>query len=341
MRFRAWRGLTESYRAAVEGHSPWSPDERAPEPIIVPDVAIEPSLRTLLPTLGDEGVAALAFFPLVASGHLVGKFMVYYGDRHEPTELEIEVARAIADHVAMAVSRFEAIDGLRDTVRFNEVFTGVLGHDLRNPMQAISTAAHLLRGRLDPNPRDAALVDRILASGQRMARMIDQLLDFTRMRVGSGVPIFPSMCDLGDVLRQVTGEIEQAHSDAHISLEARGDLRGTWDSDRLAQVFSNLVANAVQHGERSHGVRVEADGTDSASVRVVVHNAGSIPDALLPMIFEPLAGGAQRRDGTRGLGLGLYIAKAISSAHGGRIEASSNATEGTTFVVRLPRAAAV
>jgi signal transduction histidine kinase len=110
-----------------------------------------------------------------------------------------------------------------------------------------------------------------------------------------------------------------------------------WDGDRLSQVFSNLVANALQHGVPEHGVRVRIDGTGGDQVHVQIDNGGVIPAALLPKLFEPMAGGERRRDGSRGLGLGLYIGQEILRAHGGLIEVRSAEPAGTSFTVSLPR----
>jgi PAS domain S-box-containing protein len=122
-----------------------------------------------------------------------------------------------------------------------------------------------------------------------------------------------------------------------VTLEHVGDTSGTWDPDRLAQMFSNLIGNAVQHGSPTDGVRVLVDGMDPAVVRVRVHNLGAIPAGLLPRLFDPLTAGERRRQRARGLGLGLYIAKEIVAAHAGLLTVKSNEADGTTFTVSLPR----
>src|SRR5262249_25455732 len=149
MRFRAWRGLSDAYRAAVEGHSPWSRGTRAPDPVMVPDVRQSPALAPLLPAIQAEGIAALGFIPLVAEAQLIGKFMVYYDRPRELSPSELELARAVANQVAAAVARLGAVAELRQTVHFNELFTAILGHDLRNPLGAIMTAAQLVMMRYE------------------------------------------------------------------------------------------------------------------------------------------------------------------------------------------------
>jgi signal transduction histidine kinase len=233
--------------------------------------------------------------------------------------------------------RFAAVEELRETVRFNEIFTGILGHDLRNPLGAIMTAAELALKR-DENERLVKPLSRIVTSGTRMARMIDQLLDFTRVRVGAGIPLAPRPLDISSVVRQVMDELDDTHPDCTLHFEHAGDTNGVWDADRLSQVFSNLVANAVQHGDLEHGVSVRVDGTHAAQVLVEVRNMGRIPQEILPRVFEPMTGVSPRRENTQGLGLGLFISQQILRAHGGRIDVQSS-EHGTTFTVSLPRLA--
>lgn len=335
MRFRAWRGLSDGYRAAVEGHSPWRPDAVNPQAILVPDVERDETLAPHLPVFRAEKIGSLAFIPLVAGGRLIGKFMVYHGDPRDCAPAQIDMASAIANHVAAACARFASVSQLEQTVRFNEMFAGILGHDLRNPLGAIMASAELALRR-DEGGKVARPISRILTSGTRMARMIDQLLDFTRVRVGAGIPLQLAPVDLFAVLRQITDELEQAHP-AALRLDLRGRGEGNFDLDRLSQVFSNLMGNALQHGVPERGVEVRVDGVEAARIRVEVRNGGEIPPALLGKLFEPMTGGERRRDGSQGLGLGLYISKQIVEAHGGQIEVTSSAASGTRFLVTLPR----
>jgi signal transduction histidine kinase len=140
-------------------------------------------------------------------------------------------------------------------------------------------------------------------------------------------------------MRQAVDELSDTHADWHFSFERDGDTLGVWDSDRILQVFSNLVANAVQHGSREHGVRVRMGGSEPDVVSVRIHNMGAIPTLVLPRLFEPMAGGDRRRSNSRGLGLGLYISREIVKAHGGEIQVDTSPEGGTTFSVRLPRVA--
>ncbi len=336
MKFRAWRGISDEYRAAVEGHSPWPRGVAAPAPVLIADVLVDPGLSSFRPLFESERIGALGFIPLVAAGRLIGKLMVYFDEPRALDPREIEMARAIADHVATGLSRFEAIAELKDAVRFHEMFAAVLGHDLRNPLAAIMTAAHVAMGRAN-NEKIVKPLARIVTSGDRMARMIEQLLDFTRVRMGGALPIATRSCDLGAVLRQVVDELDDANPEHTLALEEHGDTGGMWDHDRLLQVFSNLIGNAVQHGQAASGVRVLVDGSSADSVRVEVHNQGAIPVAILPNLFQPLSGRAARHYRSNGLGLGLHISDQIVRAHGGAIAVTSSEEGGTTFSVTLPR----
>jgi signal transduction histidine kinase len=200
------------------------------------------------------------------------------------------------------------------------------------------TAAQLLlmrqEGQGDPNAKP---VSRILTSGQRMARMIEQLLDLTRARSGGGIELRGSEATLDDVCSQAVEELEVAHPDWRIRQEVVGDVAGNWDTDRLLQVISNLVANAGQHGRRGSEIVLGVDGRDASTVYIRVHNQGTIPSTLLPSLFDPFRGTYPRREQSRGLGLGLFIVKEIVRSHGGSVSVESSEAHGTTFSVRLPR----
>ena len=226
-------------------------------------------------------------------------------------------------------------------VRFGEMLVGVVGHDLRNPLSAITAAAGLLERRADS---DTVMkpVRRIGASAHRMERMIAQLLDFTRIRLGGGLPLERTRVDLAEVSRSIIDELEPVYR-SRIVLQSNGDVTGVWDRDRLSQLLSNLTANACQHGTPGLPVDIVLDGSPSDIVRLEIRNGGVIPPDLLPVVFEPLrhrGNGGKKRGGGSGLGLGLYITQEIAHAHGGTIQVESTKTAGTHFIVELPRAPA-
>jgi signal transduction histidine kinase len=243
-------------------------------------------------------------------------------------ELELALREALIREKA---AREEA----ERSVRYNEMFAGMLGHDLRNPLSAITTGANYI-ARLNSSQKSVRAATRILGSAERMGRMIDQLLDFTRIRVGSGLPLAPTRLDLEEVCCKVKDALEAANPDRNIVVEAQGNVAGEWDHDRLHQVFSNLVANALHHGTEGCPIVIRCEGVDVDHVEVSVHNDGVVVPEVLPILFEPFRGNT-RYQRTRGLGLGLYITQQIVVAHGGAIEVASREGAGTTFRIRLPR----
>lgn len=231
-----------------------------------------------------------------------------------------------------------------ETLRLHELFSAVLGHDLRGPLSAITTAAELLARRPDESTR--AVAQRLLRSGQWMGRMIEDMLDLARTRQGGGMPMACERFDLGALAERVVQERQSTWSDKQVQLECRGDLHGDWDEDRLTQVLSNLVGNALRHGDAAT-VQVLVDGSQATSVHLSVRNGGEIPVDVLPHIFDPFRSGRaraeeapSRRTSTRneGLGLGLYIVREIVRAHGGQLQVESSAGQ-TRFTVVLPRVA--
>lgn len=343
MRFRCWRGLSPEYRAAVEGHSPWSADTVDPQPVCVEDVSKDPSLTGFRAVFAAEGIRALAFIPLVHLGRLLGKFMLYDSEPRAFTDEELSLARLLADQVAAAVQqkldaeeRERLIAELRETLRLNQMLAAILGHDLRNPLASIANTAELISRRA-PDERTAKDGARILTASRRMNRLIEQLLDYTRLREGVQIPVDPQSCDLLATTRQVVDELRASWPQRSVELASRGETHGLWDCDRLAQVMSNLVANALAHGTPDAPVSVAIDGTDRHEVVVEVCNGGVIPPERLEGIFEPFATGAPADKPRRGLGLGLYITRELVRAHAGRIEVRSDTDAGTVFHIELPR----
>jgi signal transduction histidine kinase len=221
----------------------------------------------------------------------------------------------------------------REAEKTRELFLGSLGHDLRNPLNAIAVSAHTLKRR---TPEAAQpILARILGSTDRMVRMIDQLLDFTRSRLGAGISLQLEPADLASICRAASDELEVLYP-GRIRFSAEGDLAGRWDADRLLQVLANLLSNAVLYGAADEPVELTARG-DGASVRVDVTNRGpAITEDALTRIFDPFRRGPNA--GSRsGQGLGLFIAREIVQAHPGAIAVRSDPVSGTTFSVTLPR----
>lgn len=223
-----------------------------------------------------------------------------------------------------------------EALRTTEMFMAILSHDLRNPLNAVLASGQLLARQADPQAVQK-IASRIISSGTRMTGIIEQMLDVARARLGGGIKIVPETAHLGDLVRRVASEQQAQLPELKLQLAESGDLVGTWDPGRLAQAVSNLLGNAVKHGNRAEAIQIELDGLESGSVRLVVSNAGGIPESSRRRLFEPFQGRETGGKPESGLGLGLYIVQQIVAAHGGSVEACCDEPERTAFVVQLPR----
>jgi signal transduction histidine kinase len=209
---------------------------------------------------------------------------------------------------------------------------GILAHDLRNPLAAIATSADLLARLPSGSDKAHRMVERINRSARRMTVMIRDILDYTRGRLGGGIPLRRQPTDLAAISRSVVDEIRAGHPIARIDVETAGRLTGYWDPARIEQALSNLIANAVQHG--GPDIRLLASGEEPDDVVVTVRNSGQpIPGDQLATVFDAFKKG---ETSPGGLGLGLFIVREIVQAHEGTVAVTSSA-EGTTFSFRLPR----
>jgi len=218
-----------------------------------------------------------------------------------------------------------------------DLFTASIGHDLRNPLNAIAMAGLLLNASDTLDPRARSAIAQIQLSVGRIENMLQQLGDFTRVRLGAMIGYDRRQTDVADVCRRIVAEIQTSHPGRRLSLRHEGDMSAMVDPSRIGELLSNVIGNAVQHGSSDGEVAVHgyAHGDD---VLVDVHNAGPpIPPDQIKLLFEPMRRGRTTRAREPGsLGLGLYIARTIAVAHGGDIQVVSN-TSGTTFRTMLPR----
>jgi signal transduction histidine kinase len=251
------------------------------------------------------------------------------------TEARLEERRAW-EALARAHEREEHME---QEAECRERFIGILGHDLRNPLSAVSFSARALscHGPLTPVQEELRL--RIMASADRMARMVSDILDLTRARRSGGIPLVLELTSLSAVCQRVLQELEAAYPGRYLFYEEEQPAEGVWDGERLAQVVSNLVANALEHGGADVPVFVRA-GVHGEMLALEVHNPGaSIPPDRLATLFEPFRRTEGEVTGKRrsGLGLGLYIVREIILAHGGQVSVRSVQGWGTTFTVLLPQ----
>lgn len=219
---------------------------------------------------------------------------------------------------------------------FAERLLGIVGHDLRNPLSAVITSASTL-GRHLNEPDQQKRVRQILSSAGRMEAIISNLLDYTRARSGA-LPLVRRRIDAHEVCRRTVREVQVSHPERALVVQAQGDATGDFDPDRLEQVVSNLVANAVKYGAKGEPVMVVTWGEKTMWTLQVSNGGDPIPPQILPRLFSPFERGPQSEATVKqSLGLGLYIASEVVRAHGGTISVSSSAGHRTVFTVRLPR----
>ncbi|MEE4717684.1 sensor histidine kinase [Pseudomonas alliivorans] len=243
------------------------------------------------------------------------------------------IDQALAESV---VTYTQAVDAARN------VFLGILGHDLRSPLGAISLSAEVLLGAGDLPPGATKNVSRIFTSVRRSVSIVGDLLDFTRTQLGSGIPVRRRMDDLAQACEAMVEEARAYHPDRNIVLLSEPRLAASFDRSRMEQVISNLIGNAIKHGDSGKAITVTLSD-DQGGARLSVHNEGvPIEEGARAGLFSPMVrylgeGGVEYGAGA-GLGLGLYIASAIINAHEGSIDVDSVAGRGTTFTVRIPLA---
>jgi signal transduction histidine kinase len=257
------------------------------------------------------------------------------------TGMPFEVDDMIRFNEAIDQALAESISSYTHEVQASRnIFLGILGHDLRTPLNAILLGADVLLRTDTLGARATKTASRIYASVKRATHIVADLLDFTRSQLGPGIPVKRTRVDLGPVCARIVDESRMVYPEASIVMAAPGQIEGDFDASRLEQVFSNLITNAVQHGNRNTPITVTLDATQS-TLRFSVHNTGSvIPDDVLPFIFNPMGRYSPQSSADNGpyasLGLGLFIVAEVVEAHDGHIEVSSTAESGTSFTVSIP-----
>jgi signal transduction histidine kinase len=307
--------------------------------------------RGLAPETGDDSQTAAEIHAVLRarSGFDVNQMASEYRAlRASVLRLWFAAAPALGPDDVEDLMRFnEAVDqALAESLlqfaaeveRSRTLFLGVLGHDLRNPLNAISLSAQLLAMRPQHDP--VGIARRIADSCRRAARLVDDLLDYTHTSLGGDMPVAPTAMDLLPAVRAELDALQIAHPARRLRLTASGSTLGRWDELRLRQAVGNLVGNALEHGARGSPVEVALDGMQADELVLTVANEGEpIPAALAERIFEPLTQGGA--DGAHGhLGLGLYIVRQIVRAHAGTVRLSSPPGGRIVFTITLPRGAA-
>ncbi len=363
MRFTCWSGLSDGYRAAVAGHSPWKVDAVDPEPIFIEDVAAATTLGELKGVVLGEGIKAMGFVPLVDQGRLLGKFMVYHDQPHRFGSDEVQLATVVAQHVSFGLSRAAADESIgrllvreqgarqdADLARAEAVaanrakddFLAMLAHELRNPLGVVVNAIALVDDSvLDAEAQRATGMVRRQAA--HLAHLLDDLLDVARITRGY-IALERRVLDIRTAVRHATEA-------QHRMLEAKGQLLTavvpdtpvcvTGDPARLQQVLGNLIDNASKYTPAGGSIWVELEALDNEAVLRVRDNGSGIPEQSLESVFELFTqANPTLARSAGGLGIGLTMVRRLVEMHGGSVVAHSNGPDlGTEMTVRLPLSA--
>ncbi|NMO20592.1 GAF domain-containing protein [Pyxidicoccus fallax] len=305
---------------------------------------LRPEHRSLVEGLGLYSVVVV---PLRIRGRVAGTLWVGRGGRPGPgftaedqgllEELAAKASLSI-ENARLFAEQQRSQEELRRRAEFEQQLVGIVSHDLRNPLAAISMSAGLLEKKGELSDSQKRTVLRIGQATERAARMIRDLLDFTKARLGGGIALHRQPTDLRDVVHQVADEVLVAHPGRHVDLDVPDEVKGEWDPDRIAQVLTNLLGNALTYSPAEAPVKVSARVDGEAAFLSIYNGGAPIPQELLPRLFEPMTRGALKEgQSSRSIGLGLYIVRDIVRGHGGSVDVVSSAQHGTTFTVRLPR----
>ena len=351
MHFKAWHGLSETYRAVVDGHSPWTRDAINPTPIAVNDTEADPAWEAYRPTFRAEGIRALAFVPLVWQRKLIGKFMLYRDDARPFSARELQLASAVGMQVAAALERKQhelelarayeverrAHLEAEQATRAREEILSVVSHDLRNPLATVLMSATALL-TVEPSERAhrvRTLGDRIHRQAALMARLIEDLVDFAGIQAGR-LALAPSAHAPHEIITTARDMFSSVVDERGLQLAVRAhpDLpKIRCDSDRVVQVLSNLLANSIKVTPRGGVVEIGAEETQGEVIFFVKDTGPGIDRTELPKMFERYWRSPNAV--YKGAGLGLSIARGIVDAHGGRIWAESEVGVGSSFYFSL------
>lgn len=243
---------------------------------------------------------------------------------------------AIDQAIAESVARYSML--LKTS---QDMFLAILGHDLRNPLSTTIMASMVLMRYEDSSAKVISAAARIYNSSQRMSTLITDLIDYTRTQLGQKLPVTLALTNLAKICTDIVEEQQIANPEQTILLETQGTFDGKWDEHRMAQVFSNLLGNAIQHGDVSSPIEVNLSASKRSVIIKITNKGNPIPASKIKHIFDPLVRHEQNEhvdfSKKTSLGLGLYIVREIVLAHNGTIGVTSTKAKGTTFEITLPR----
>lgn len=311
------------------------------KPVVIDHVAEDPLYANHHTPL-MYGLQSYISVPIILkNGQLFGTLCAIDPKPHQVSRPEIiGMFKLFVDLIAQHLSSAEelaASEALlieeRHTAELREQFIAILGHDLRNPVSAVSNVSQLLL-RMPLDDRMTRLANILKDASFRMKGLIDNVMDFASARMGGGIVLVRDDNDIEQTLKHVIGELSVIYPDTPIETQFTLNQPVNHDGKRLEQYFSNILANALTHGKKGEPVKVGADSSDDLFTLTVINTGPKIPDAAMSRLFQPFTRGDVKK-GQQGLGLGLYIASQIADAHGGSIEVASSANE-TSFTLRMP-----
>jgi signal transduction histidine kinase/ActR/RegA family two-component response regulator len=352
LRFKHWRGLSDAYRAAVEGHTPWSPGQREPEPILVEDVGADESLGRYKVDVEREGIRALGFFPLVPRGGTIGKIMVYWDVPHVCGRGEIELLRTLAGLTAFALDRHRMVaasDELHQRQRVESLglMAGGVAHDFNNLLVGVMGNAALALATLRPDAPAVRYLDDVSTAARRASELTKQLLAYS----GKGSFVIQS-CELAGLVAEcvrLLGTVLSQRAAVTVEIEPTCVVRA--DATQLRQIVINLLTNASDAlGDSAGKIRVSArqivvEGGDAPQIApagqslapgryciLTIEDTGVGMDAAtLGHIFDPFF-----TTKGQGRGLGLSAILGIVRSHHGAVHVESEPGSGSSFQVYLP-----
>jgi PAS domain S-box-containing protein len=297
----------------------------------------------IIPLVRRFHVSSLVLVPIEADTERVAVVAFFATRPRRFTSADLSFAEELGrrasqamhnSHLLLSAKRERALAEEAQSLR--ERLLDILGHDLRNPLSAITAAIRLLERR-ELRPEEATIVERIGSAASRMSRLIGQVLDFAQIRQGKSLPVDLRPANLHEICTGVVEELRLGNPNREIRLDLRGHGDATCDADRIAGALSNVVGNAIQYGAAGP-VDVSVDDAPGDRVAIAIHNDGSIPAAAQASIFEPYRRGRSfEAQPSRSIGLGLFIANETMKAHQGTISLSSTPERGTTFTLTIPR----
>jgi len=334
MQFQAWEGLSDAYRAAVNGHSPWTGDDPAPKTIKVPDALHDAAWAAYAPLFKQEGIRSLAFVPVVYEGRLLGKVMVYFDEPHDFTGNEVRLAEAFASHIAIMIHRSQAEDALRQSEKLAAAgrLAATVAHEINNPLEAVVNLVYLAKNAPAVSEHVKQFLELAETELQRVSYLSKQTLGFYRESRGAEPTRIASHME--HLINLLTPRLRNKAVD--LKLEVVDDPEIIAIPSELKQLFANLLSNSIDAVNSRGKIRVRVASQKDwkngrrPGVQVTISDTGSgIAPGNRKKIFEPFF--TTKQD--VGTGLGLWVCNSIVKKHAGRVRVRSSVKPGNSWTV--------